>query len=141
CPRSAMNTFPFAVAALVVAACAQEPKPQPQPPVQVSASDTRKLAEAMQQQFAAEGIAVDPKARTVTIKAVMNQPPDPIEYLLIHKRGKRHEALFITGSKPSVLNAALLLLGLQPGKNASYKEKNPPPSIEEIEKGADPVIV
>ena len=140
CPRSAMNAFPF-VAALAVA-CAQEPKPLPKPQQpEVSESDTRKLAEAMQKQFAAEGIAVDAKARTVTIKAVMNQPPDPIEYFLIHKRGKRHEALFITGSKPSVLNTAMLLIGLQPGKNAGYKEKDPPPSIEEIEKGADPVIV
>jgi hypothetical protein len=134
------NLIPAAF--LVAFACSQEPKPaKPPAPQQVSEQDTKKLAEAMQQQFAAEKIVVDAKAQTVTIPAVMNQPPDPIEYLLIHKKGKRHEAMFITGCKPSVLNAALLLLGLPPGKNASTKEKSPPPSIEEIEKGADPVIV
>jgi hypothetical protein len=123
-------------------ALAQEKEPvQKPPPQQVSEQDTKKLAAAMQQQFAAEKIVVDAKAQTVVIPAVMNQPPDPIEYLLIHKKGKRHEAVFITGCKPSVLNAALLLLGLPPGKNASTKEKSPPPSIEEIEKGADPVII
>ncbi|MCY2956534.1 MAG: YdjY domain-containing protein [Planctomycetota bacterium] len=137
-------TIPFAL--LCAVTCAQEPGPVPVPvppkaPQKITAQDTRQLALAMQQQFAAEGIVVDAKAQTVTIKATMNQPPDPIEYLLIHKKGKRHEALFITGSKPSVLNAALLLLGLKPGKNASVREKNPPPTLEEIERGVDPVIV
>lgn len=134
------NLIPAAF--LVAFACTQEPRPtKPTAPQQVSEQDTKKLAEAMQQQFAAEKIVVDAKAQTVTIPAVMNQPPDPIEYLLIHKKGKRHEAMFVTGCKPSVLNAALLMLGLPPGKNASSKEKSPPPSLEEIEKGVDPVIV
>ncbi|MEI6130770.1 MAG: hypothetical protein WCR59_11940, partial [Planctomycetota bacterium] len=110
-------TIPFAL--LCAVSCAQEPGPVPVPvppkaPQKITAQDTKQLALAMQQQFAAEGIVVDAKAQTVTIKATMNQPPDPIEYLLIHKKGKRHESLFITGSKPSVLSAALLLLGLKP---------------------------
>jgi hypothetical protein len=71
----------------------------------------------------------------------VNEPQNEIEYLLIHKRGKRHEALFVTRSKPSVLNAALLMLGLEPGQNATAVEKKPPPTLEEIEKGADPIIV
>ena len=131
---------------LSFAACAQEPKPPvlrdaPQGGQQIGEEETRKLAQAMQKQLADEHIAVDAKAQTITIQAVMNQPPDPIEYLLIHKRGKRHEAVFITNSKPSVLNAAFLLLGFAPGKNATAKEKSPPPTLEEIEKGADPMIV
>jgi hypothetical protein len=40
-----------------------------------------------------------------------------------------------------VLNAALLMLGLQPGQNATYTEKQPPPTLDEIEKGADPIII
>lgn len=120
---------------LLDAAVAQEQKPPAQSP------DPAELVKEVMQQFKDEGIVLDGKAKTVTIDAVVNQPPDPIEYLLIHRRGKMHEAMFFTQSKPSVLNAALLMLGMQPGKNASYEEKTPPPTLEEIEKGADPIIV
>ena len=103
--------------------------------------DPAKVLQEVVQQFEKEGIVFDGKAQTVTIKAVVNQPQDPIEYLLIYRRGKRHEAMFITQSKPSVLNAALLMLGLEPGSNASYVEKTPRPTLEDIERGVDPIIV
>lgn len=117
--------------------CAQQ-KPKAEPPQQPDAAAV--VAEVMQQ-LEHEHIAVDAKAKTVTIDAVMNQPPDPIEYLLINRRGKMHEAIFYTESKPSVLNAALLMIGFEPGTNATYEEKKPAPTLEEIEKGADPIIV
>jgi hypothetical protein len=98
------------------------------------------LAE-VQKQLQQEGITYDATAGTIAVKAVVNQPQDPIEYLLIHRKGKRHEAIFVTKAKPSVLNAALLMLGLKQGKNATYVEKNPPPTLEEVQKGADPLVV
>jgi hypothetical protein len=119
-----------------VAACQQE-APNPTP---ADAAAAKVLAE-ITQKFAAEGIVLDAKAATVTLKAVMNEPPDPIEYVLIHRRGKRHEAMFWTQCKPSMLHAALLMIGLQPGSNAKAEEIQPPPSIEEIEKGAETVRV
>lgn len=109
----------------------QDPKPQ----------DAEELMRQVMQQFQKEGITLDAKAETVTIKVVVNEPQDPLEYLLIHRRGKKHEAMFYTTSKPSVLNAALLMLGLQPGENAKAEEIKPAPSIEEIEKGAETVKV
>jgi hypothetical protein len=146
---------PFAVPLLALAACGspQDPKQQVEPvrpqdppatqaPAQPPTSpDAQKVLDEMKAQFAKEGVVLDAKAQTVTVPAVVNSPPDPIEYLLIHKKGKRHEAVFVTSAKPSVLNAALLLLGLQTGKNASYVEKQPPPTLEEVQKGADPLIV
>lgn len=120
---------------LAAAVSCQEPK-KPEAPV-----DPQKVLDEVKAQFQKEGITFDPKAQTVAVKAVVNHPQDPIEYLLIHKRGKRHEAIFVTNSKPSVLNAALLMLGLQPGKNATYVEKNPPPTLEEVQKGADPLVI
>ncbi len=123
---------------LLAAITCQQPPPADQKPPEPTAEQV--LAEVMQQ-FQKEGIELDAKAETVTIPAVVNQTQDPMEYLLIHRRGKRHEAMFWTRSKPSVLNAALLMLGLQPGKNASYVEKDPPPTLEEIEAGADPIVV
>jgi hypothetical protein len=131
---------PFALLSpffVVTMTCCQ----QPEKPSGTPEQDGKRVLEDVLQQLKAEGIELDAKAQTVTVPAVVNQPQDPIEYVLIHKRGKRHEALFMTRSKPSVLNAALLMLGLQPGQNATATEKQPPPTLEEIEKGADPLIV
>lgn len=136
----------------VLAVClyGQQPAPVPAPAgapaapaagAQDPAAQGRDTAAAIQKQFADERIEIDLKAGTVTVPAIAIEPPDLIEYLLIHRKGKKHEALFYTESKPSVLNAALLLLGLAPGKNASYREKEPPPTLDEIEKGADPIVV
>lgn len=137
------SLVPALVAAFAPLACSQQPasgdatKPaSPQDP-----AVGKQVADELKALFAKEKIDVDLTKGTVTVPAVVNAPPDPIEYLLIHKKGKKHEAMFFTESKPSVLNSALLLVGLVPGKNASYKEKNPPPSLEEIEKGADPIVI
>jgi hypothetical protein len=118
--------------ALVLPAAGQEAQ-QP--------ADPKQVLDEVLAQFKKEGIELDSKAQTVTIPATVNEPQQEIEYLLIHRRGKKHEAIFWTRTKPSVLNAALLMLGLQPGQNATYTEKQPPPTLDEIEKGADPIIV
>lgn len=91
--------------------------------------------------FEKEGLKLDAKKRSVTIPVVVNTPQDPIEYLLIHKRGKKHESVFWTETKPSILNAALLMIGLEKGKNATYVEKDPPPTLEQIQNGADPLTI
>ena len=104
-------------------------------------SDPQAVLKEVLASFKKQGIKLDSKARTVTIPAVVNQAQDPIEYLLIHRRGKKHEAMFLTESKPSILNAALLMIGLEKGKNATFVEKQPAPTLEEVQNGADPLIV
>lgn len=137
-----MKTFLSCVLLLAAAAPGQTPvPPAEQKPAEAKAQDPQSVLDQVQKQFQKEGIVVDAKAQTVTVPAVVNDPRDAVEYLLIHRRGKRHEAIFWTNSKPSVLNAALLMLGMMPGQNATYTEKQPPPSLEEIEKGADPLVV
>jgi hypothetical protein len=138
-----MKFLPLFAAALFAAVpvCQQDPiKPDPKA-TDAKPQDPEELMRQVMQQFQKEGIVLDAKAQTVTIKAVVNEPQDPLEYLLIHRKGKKHEAMFYTRSKPSVLNAALLMLGLQPGQNARAEEITPAPSIEEIEKGAETVKV
>jgi len=128
---------------VVVKPAPQEPKaadPGKQGAGKQDAKADAVLAE-VQKQLQQEGITYDAAAGTIAVKAVVNQPQDPIEYLLIHRKGKRHEAIFVTKAKPSVLNAALLMLGMKQGKNATYVEKNPPPTLEEVQKGADPLVV
>jgi len=106
-----------------------------------TAQDPQAVLKEVLASFKKEGIKLDAKARTVTIPVVVNRMQDPIEYLLIHRKGKKHESVFITETKPSILNAALLMIGLEKGKNARYVEKDPPPTLEEVQNGADPVIV
>ncbi len=104
-------------------------------------ADVQKAKETLLEHLAKEGVKVDLEAKTVSVPAVMNEPQDPLEYLLIHRRGKAHEAVFVTEAKPSLINSAFLLLGLEPGKNASYKPIEPPPTEEEVAAGADWVKV
>ena len=129
----------FALAAVCAAQGSQDGKPPAK--AEPAATDPQQVLAAMKQQFQKEGIAFDLERKTVSVPAVVNQPQDPVEYLLIHKKGKRHEAVFVTTAKPSVLNAALLLLGLAPGKNATYVEKKPAPTLEEVQAGVDPIVV
>lgn len=129
---------PILTLAILTAAAACAPAQDPQPAEQPDPKQL--LAEALAK-FKEENIELDLEKKTVTIPVVVNAPQDPIEYLLIHRRGKRHEAMFFTMSQPSVLNGALLMCGLQPGRNARVDEVEPFPTIEEIEAGAETVII
>lgn len=120
-------------AAAVLAVCgsrAQDRKPKKERPAaaEARAELVRFLAE--------QGVHVDLDKRTIRIAARAIRPADPLEYLLIHRRGKSHEALLVTEVKPSVLNSAFLLLGYRKGKNARAEEIQPPPTPEQIEAGA-----
>ena len=110
----------------------------------VKAPDEAAVHKALEQLRAAleeEGIKVDLAKGTLTMPAVVNRPTNDLEFLLIHKQGKAHEALLVTDCKPSILNAGLLALGVKVGKNASFKKKDPMPSEEELRAGADPYIL
>ena len=85
-------------------------------------------------------IQIDFKNKTITVPVVVNAPTDSIEYVLIHRNGKAHEAVLITHAKPSVLNSAFVFLGLKEGKNFALKEKDPMPPEAELRKGVSPWI-
>lgn len=117
------------------------PKADPAPKAETQEPDAKVLLAEMMAKFKEQHIDVDLKAKTVTIPVVVNYPQDPFEYLLIHKRGKRHEAVFYTEVQPSVLNGALLLLGLEKGKNATVEPIEPMPSQEEVMNGAETTVI
>jgi hypothetical protein len=136
----------FAVAWLAVSSArlsAQEPIPQkPSAPADATkAAPEQDPVAAMQKAFADAQMVVDVKAQTITMPCVIGQPADPIEFLLVHERGKTHEALFVTKVKASLLNGAFLLLGYEPGKNARSVERVPLPTPEEVAKGAPMVDI
>jgi hypothetical protein len=88
-----------------------------------------------------EGIKIDLAKRTLTLPVVVNRPTNDLEFLLIHRQGKAHEALLVTECTPSILNSGLMALGVPMGKNASFKKKDPMPSEDELRAGADPYIL
>ena len=96
------------------------------------------LAKDLLTQFAEQKIVLDLEKGTMTIDAIVNAPPDPIEYVLIHRKGKKHEAMFYTTSKPSILNAGFLMLGLEPGKGVAIIGFNCPEwvVVENVASGA-----
>jgi|GEM_PF-3260165 len=89
--------------------------------------------------FESEGISVDLEKKRVSVKGVIirdkGSPRYPIEYVVVSEGGNTHEALVLVKATPSNLNAALLALGLSPGKTVIFRKKDPPPPVEEVEAG------
>lgn len=103
-----------------------------------------KQSKAVQQFFKMlkkEGLTLDRKAKTLAMPAVINAPENDLEFLLVHRIGKTHEALLVTNAKPSVIQSGLMALGLAKGKNASFKKKVPAPTEEELKKGVPEFVV
>lgn len=108
----------------------QDPKPAP------AESEPPKTMAELVRYLGERGVRLDPAAKTVGVDCVVGQPTEPVEYLLIHPRGKSHESILVAEVQPSVLNTALLALGYSEGKNARVVEKDPLPTLEEVRAGA-----
>lgn len=91
--------------------------------------------------LADEGIHFDPGAGLASIAATVEVDNDLLEYLLVAPGGAQHEALLATQVRPSLLNVALLGLGVEPGRNATWTPRDPPPSEEQRAQGLSPYEV
>ena len=85
-------------------------------------SVVRQDDEALRATLAAEGVGLDLEHGLVSIPVDVVVRNDLLEYLLVGPRGAMHESLFATPVRPSLLNAALLSLGVEPGRNARWEE-------------------
>ena len=94
--------------------------------------------------FAAQGIHLDVEAGMLALPVSIEVRDELLEYLLVLPHGAVHESLFVggAGSTPAEhgawaqsVNAALLALGLEPGTNAVWTEKDPFPTEEELRAG------
>jgi len=70
--------------------------------------------------LAAEGIHLDRASGAVALRAQVLVTNELLEYLLVTRRGATHESLLMTEITPSLLNAALFALGLEPGTNMGF---------------------
>jgi hypothetical protein len=84
-------------------------------------------------------VKVDPRARTVSFPAQVNQRSGAIEYLLVHETGKVHESLFRTSVPPQQIHLGALLLSEKstnspalPAPTVSISWKDKTVSAEEL---------
>ncbi|MDP6838261.1 MAG: YdjY domain-containing protein [Planctomycetota bacterium] len=88
--------------------------------------------------FGKSGIHWDYSRQLCSIPAKVGVTSELLEYLLVAPHGAAHESLLLTDIQPSLLNTALLALGVEPGSNASWIPADPMPSEEELMAGASP---
>ena len=88
-------------------------------------------------ELAQQGVHLDLKRGLIELDAEICQDREPLEYLLVTENGKDHESLVkCLGVSAEALNTAILLLGVNQGKNVEYEEVVPAPTREEFEAGA-----
>ncbi len=108
-------------------------------PAQNGAQDPAlaKLVEALKQQ----DVHLDPSAGALWIPVRIEVRDELLEYLLVGPGGAVHESMFSTAVPASVINTALLSLGLHSGRNASWHPRDPRPTEEEMRQGIAPYEV
>jgi len=89
----------------------------------------RKLATAGTDQLAATlregGIELDLPAKTLRVRGAICLTEGLVEFLAVGHGGKDHESLLYLECTPSLLNAGLLALGLEPGKPYRIEPEGP----------------
>jgi hypothetical protein len=71
--------------------------------------------------LAREGVLFDRERGVIGISASVLVKNELLEYLLVAPNGQAHESLFLTQVRPSLVNAAMLLTGVEPGRNAHFE--------------------
>ena len=89
--------------------------------------------------LADHGIHLDVEAREVLVRGATigdaRTLAYPVEYLVVTEMGQTHEALVLVRSQPSVIDACLRALELEPGGPTVVRIKDPLPPEEDIEAG------
>lgn len=70
--------------------------------------------------FAAGGIELEPTAGYLSIEAAVATRDDLLEFLLVGTAGSAYESLLVTSVDATLLNAAMLALGVEQGTNARW---------------------
>jgi hypothetical protein len=73
------------------------------------------------------GVDLDLESRTVRVRGSICLTEGLVEFLAVGHGGKDHESVLYLDCTPSLLNAAFLSLGLDPGNPFHVEEKNPNP--------------
>lgn len=95
------------------------------PAAPAGGSQGEAAADALRAGLAEHGVHLDVERGLVSLPVRVLVRDELLEYVLVGPRGQLHESLFVTDVAPSVLNTALLALGLEPGQNARWRELGP----------------
>lgn len=93
------------------------------------------LTAELEAAFRDQGIRLELAQGTLAVPAEVCIREELLEYVLVGPGGAVHESLLATSVSPTVLNAGLVALGAEPGKNVRWVELDPPPTPEEIREG------
>lgn len=104
-------------------------------PPHLAAQDVGASAQ-LEQAFSEQGIRFDLVAGRISFPATVCIREDLLEYVLVGEHGASHESLLLTPVSPTVLNASLLALGSEPGRNVQWVPRDPQPTEEEKLDGA-----
>jgi hypothetical protein len=103
---------------LIATAGAAPPPAEPAAP-----ADENKPSKPVKATDALKGIHLDRTNRVVDVDATVINPSEPWLELLACKRNTlEHESLLVLDAEPSHIHAALLLLGMKPGKPVGVEE-------------------
>lgn len=105
---------------------APAPTPEPQVPGTVD----------LEQAFSEQGIQLHTQGLRCSFPVNVCVRQDLLEYVLVTETGAAHESLLSTSVSPSILNAALMILGAKKGENVRWIERDPKPTRDEIRNGA-----
>lgn len=78
--------------------------------------------------FSVGAVTFDRSSREITIPAAVNMREGPVEYVLVERNGKVHEAIFSTSAKARDIHLAALLLGVKP--NSDLGPQNAPAPLK-----------
>jgi len=104
------------VAMSVVACTAETPTASDKPQPATRPAGTRPAGPLQ----LSEHVRVDLKMRTVVLEAKVATTEGPLEFLLCKEGTKDYESILATKAVPSHVHAAMLLLGLTPGKPVQW---------------------
>ncbi len=125
----------------------QDPEPAETPQPTAAAQEARAQVE---QGMLKAGIYLDLQDGVLASLGRVEVIDKLLEYLVVLPHGDAHEAMFTMGGDRTVdeavlwaevLNAGLLALGLQPGNNAVWTQKDPAPTEDELRNGVSPYDV
>jgi hypothetical protein len=124
---------PASRSALALLLCLLPPAP--------AGSASQEGLERLEQAFRAQGVELSLSERWCAFRAEVCVREDLLEYVVVAPFGAAHESLLATGASPTLMQTALLALGAEPGRNAEWVAKDPPPSEEALREGVSPYDV
>lgn len=80
-------------------------------------------------------VTLDRKTKEIRIPAAVNMREGPVEYVLVGRNGKVHEAVLTTDAEPRDIHVAALLLGVKPQSDLG------PPDSAAVVRGQGAVVI